>query len=206
MFHSAHVVEPEWCIYASPGRHQAIIWTNNVILLIGPLEINLSVILIEINSFSLMKMHLKMSSSKRLFLLGLNVLRAHMITRMTQSTTRSCGYCYLSIQSTYILYKQFSLFVIHILKLRENLFPVHMFTNVGFPRFINTHENILGKAGTDMSCNLGRMWQQSPSLYRHALSPTLRIPCSFDSPSTARDDQHIGFHSKKFTRYFLIAI
>ena len=42
-----------------PGRHQAIIWTNAEILLIGPLEINFSDILIDIQTFSFKKMHLK---------------------------------------------------------------------------------------------------------------------------------------------------
>ena len=61
----------------SPGRRQAIIWTNVGILLIGPLGINFSEILIAINTFSFKKMHLKMSSAKwRLFRLGLNVLRS----------------------------------------------------------------------------------------------------------------------------------
>ena len=61
----------------SPGRRQAIIWTNVGILLIGPMGINFSEILIEINTFSFKKMHLKMSSAKwRLFRLGLNVLIA----------------------------------------------------------------------------------------------------------------------------------
>ena len=60
----------------SPGRRQAIIWTNAIILLIGPLGINFSEILIEINTFSFNKMHLKMLFAKwRLFRLGLNVLR-----------------------------------------------------------------------------------------------------------------------------------
>ena len=60
----------------SPGRRQAIIWTNAGILLIGLLGINFSEILIEINTFSFNDMHLKMASAKwRLFLLGLNVLR-----------------------------------------------------------------------------------------------------------------------------------
>ena len=59
----------------SPGQRRAIIWTNVGILLIGPLGINFSEILIEINTFSFNKMHLKMSSGKwRLFRLGLNVL------------------------------------------------------------------------------------------------------------------------------------
>ena len=48
----------------SPGRRQAIIWTNAGILLIGPLGTNFSEILIEINTFSFTKMHLKMSSGK----------------------------------------------------------------------------------------------------------------------------------------------
>ena len=59
-----------------PDQHQAIIWTNAGILLIGPLGTNFSEILIEIYTFSFRKMHLKMSSGKwRPFCLGLNVLR-----------------------------------------------------------------------------------------------------------------------------------
>ena len=59
----------------SPGRRQAIIWTNVGILLIGPLGINFSEILIEITTFSFKKMRLKVSSAKRRpFCLGLNVL------------------------------------------------------------------------------------------------------------------------------------
>ena len=60
----------------SPGRRQAVIWTNAGILLIGPLGTNFSEILIGIQTFSLKEMHLKMSSGKwRSFCLGLNVLR-----------------------------------------------------------------------------------------------------------------------------------
>ena len=59
----------------SPGRCQAIIWTNAGILLIGPLGINLSEILIEILTLSFQKMRFKASSAKwRPFCLGLNVL------------------------------------------------------------------------------------------------------------------------------------
>ena len=36
----------------SPGRRQAIIWTNAWILLIGPLGTNFSEVLVEIDSFS----------------------------------------------------------------------------------------------------------------------------------------------------------
>ena len=48
----------------SPGRRQAIIWTNAGILLIGPLETNFSEILVEIQKFSLKKIRLKMLSAK----------------------------------------------------------------------------------------------------------------------------------------------
>ena len=59
----------------SPGRRQAIIWTNAGILLIRTLGTNFSEILNEIHAFSFKKMHLKMSSAKwRPFCLGLNVL------------------------------------------------------------------------------------------------------------------------------------
>ena len=59
----------------SPGRRQAIIWTNAGLLLIGPLGTNFSEILIEILTFSFNKMRLKVSSAKRWpFCLGLNVL------------------------------------------------------------------------------------------------------------------------------------
>ena len=59
----------------SPGRRQAIIWTNASRLLIGPLGTNFNETSIEIHTFSLKKIHLKMSSGKwRPFCLGPNVL------------------------------------------------------------------------------------------------------------------------------------
>ena len=59
----------------SPGRRQAIIWTNAGILLIR----TFSEILIEIGAVSFKKMHLKMSSTKwRPFCLGINVLTTHL--------------------------------------------------------------------------------------------------------------------------------
>ena len=59
----------------SPGRRQAIIWTNAGILLIEPLGTNFSESLIGIQIFSFTKMRMKMSSVKwRPFCLGLNVL------------------------------------------------------------------------------------------------------------------------------------
>ena len=59
----------------SPDWHQAIIWTNAGISLIGPLGTNFSAIVVEIYTFSFKKMHLKMLSWKwRPFCLGLSVL------------------------------------------------------------------------------------------------------------------------------------
>ena len=59
----------------SPGRRQAIIWTNAVILLIRTLGTNFSEIFSEIRAFSFKKMHFKMLSAKwRPFCLGLNEL------------------------------------------------------------------------------------------------------------------------------------
>ena len=60
----------------SPGRRQAIIWTNAGILLIGTLGTNFSEILIECHSFSFKKMHMNMSSGKwRPSCLSLNMLK-----------------------------------------------------------------------------------------------------------------------------------
>ena len=61
----------------SPGRHRATIWTNAGILLIGSLGTNFSEISIEIQAFSLKKIHLKVLFTKwRSICLGLNVLTA----------------------------------------------------------------------------------------------------------------------------------
>ena len=60
----------------SPGRRQAIIWTNAGILLIRTLGTNFSENLSSIHAFSFKKMHLKMLSVKwRPSCLGLNVPR-----------------------------------------------------------------------------------------------------------------------------------
>ena len=76
----------------SPGRRQAIVWTNAGILLIGPLATNFNEILIEIHTFSFKKMHSKISSGKwRLFCLGLNVLN---ITRwLSGISVNQCSTC-----------------------------------------------------------------------------------------------------------------
>ena len=72
----------------SPGQHQAIIWTNDGILLIWPLGTNFSEILIQILSFSFQKMHWKMSSGKwRPFHLGLNVLNQNFSLSCSENLT-----------------------------------------------------------------------------------------------------------------------
>ena len=78
----------------SPGRHQAIIWTNAGVLLIGPLGTKFSEILIGIQPFSFRKMHLKMTSAKwRPICLGLNV-------SMWQARTRiRCDPSYLLMET-----------------------------------------------------------------------------------------------------------
>ena len=61
----------------SPGRRQAIIWSNAGILLNWTLGTNFLEILSEIDTFSFKQMRLKMSSGKwRPYCLGLNVLRS----------------------------------------------------------------------------------------------------------------------------------
>ena len=61
----------------SPGRRQAIIWTNAETLIICPLGTTFNEILIKIHIFSFTKMHLKLSSGIWWpFCIGLNVLRA----------------------------------------------------------------------------------------------------------------------------------
>ena len=76
----------------SPGRRQAIIWTNAGILLIGPSGTNFSEILIVIHTFSFKKMHLKMLSAKwRPFCLGLNVVRWEDRWKITRHTRTGHG-------------------------------------------------------------------------------------------------------------------
>ena len=73
----------------SPGRRQAITWTNVGILLIGPIGTNFSEMLIEIHTFSFKKIHLKMSSGKwRPFCFGLNVLSRGTVDNIKFGTLR----------------------------------------------------------------------------------------------------------------------
>ena len=77
----------------SPGRRQAIIWTNAGILLIVPLGTNFSEILIKIITFSFKKMCLKESSVKWWQnCLGPNVLTSCPLREMVVSSYFSCLY------------------------------------------------------------------------------------------------------------------
>ena len=89
----------------SPGRRQAVTWTNVGILLIGPIGTNFSEMLIEINAFSFKKIHLKMSSGKwQPFCLGLNVLRTHFVLIHTCTEYwYTCSKCVNDSFKTFIL-------------------------------------------------------------------------------------------------------
>ena len=74
----------------SPRRRQAIIWTNEVILSVGPLGTNFIEILIEIQKFSFKKMQLKMSVCEMAAILS----RPH----CGKLFLFRCGYCGNKIQ------------------------------------------------------------------------------------------------------------
>ena len=83
----------------SPGRRQAIIWTNACVLLIRTLGTNFSENFIGIQTFLFKKMHIKMSSAKwGPFCLGLNVL---MPTKCGYRLTEDCKSNAVSQYSTY---------------------------------------------------------------------------------------------------------
>ena len=100
----------------SPGRHQAIIWTNDGILLIGTLGTNFSEILFGIQTFSFNKMHLKMSSAKWLwFCLGLNMLNDVFHSVAHNKYRKGC--CWISAMDLLYLmdegYQNYQLAIIH---------------------------------------------------------------------------------------------
>ena len=80
----------------SPGRRQAIIWTNAGILLIRPFGTNFSGILIEICTFSFKKIHLKMSSAKwHPFCLSLSVLNLFISNLFNRTKLLHSHHCLL---------------------------------------------------------------------------------------------------------------
>ena len=110
----------------SPGRHQAIIWTNAGILFIGPIGTNFSEILIRIQTFSFKKMHLKMSSAKwRRFCLCHNVLKGYQI----EVKTKWLAFCQWHFQRYFIKRKFFYL--------------NYNFTELFFPRGPNDNNSVM---------------------------------------------------------------
>ena len=92
----------------SPVWHQAIIWINAGILLIGPLGTNFSEIHIEILTFPFKKMRLKVSSVKWWsFCLGLNVLN---LSHSHSNTEPFPLLCRPSFEKPYILFELFTIF------------------------------------------------------------------------------------------------
>ena len=82
----------------SPGRRQAMTWTNVGILLIGPLGTNFSEMLIKILIFSFKKKHLQISSAKwRPLCLSLNVLISF-YTRFGWNDDDTSQWCHMSVK------------------------------------------------------------------------------------------------------------
>ena len=112
----------------SPGRRQAIIWTNAGILLIGPLGTNFNGILLEMLTFSFTKIRLKVSSAKwRPFCLGLIVLSK----TMNKPTKSSPGFTLLRLY-----YNSCCGYVSHICSFRLDCFTdamnkYHEVSNIG---------------------------------------------------------------------------
>ena len=86
----------------SPGRCQAIVWTNADILWIRPLGITFSDECLEIHTFSFTNMRLKMSSVKwRPFCLGLNVLKVIGLNNCsTDAVWKKAGFVSMQICSS----------------------------------------------------------------------------------------------------------
>ena len=81
-----------WDNGMSPGRHEAIIWINTGISLIGPLGTNFSEILIEIQVFSFKKMHLS-SANGYPFCVGLDVSTSLLsVVYLTLIISDHCGH------------------------------------------------------------------------------------------------------------------
>ena len=88
----------------SPGRRQAIIWTNAGILLIRTLGTNFSEIFSEVHTFSFKRMHLKMSSAKwRPFCLGLNVVTEELVEHIWSVAAKTASNAFMITIEWWIL-------------------------------------------------------------------------------------------------------
>ena len=104
----------------SPGRRQAIIWTNAGILLIRTFGTNFSEILSAIHAFSFKKMHLKMSSAKwRPFCLGLNVLKYWLVA--CSAPNHYLNQCWIIVDKTHRNKFQWFLNQINNFSFKQNL-------------------------------------------------------------------------------------
>ena len=74
------IIDPDIGLW--PDQRQAIMWTNDEKVLIGPLGTNLSELSIESKTFSLEELSLKNSAKWRQSCLDLNVLRAYARIRL----------------------------------------------------------------------------------------------------------------------------
>ena len=102
----------------SPSWHQAIIWTNAETLLIGPLETNVSEILIKIYIFSLNKNALRMSSGNwKSPCFSLNVLVLHEISCCTEAIYNNIFFVIIEIKlkSHFHVYPLLPMISLHIL-------------------------------------------------------------------------------------------
>ena len=126
----------------SPGRRQAIIWTNAELLLIRPLGTNFSEILIEILTFPFKKMRLKVSSAKRRpFCLGLNVLTAGLCPRFP--STSSHLRCHLTSIGNPII------------KIRR--FDDRLISIMEFPTMVRWHDYIESRPGVGIISSVASM-------------------------------------------------
>ena len=145
----------------STERCQAIIWTNAGILLIWPLGTKFSEISIDINTFSLKKIHFKMSSGKcRPFCLGLNVLRNPYKWIMCESSDG----CWSTLKIHGCLWST----------RQDSKYLLHLIVNI-FQGLTNIRSYPYKSVGSYISlCN-----QPSPFNARHALVLTLLQKLAF---------------------------
>ena len=121
----------------SPGRRQAIIWTNDGILLIWPLGTNFNETLIGLHLFSFNKMRLKMSSGyRRPFCPGLNVLTVKLSLMIIPQQTQLSRHIYIrciSINPQHNCHSEMHTVFNHLrpdLECHEHMYVTQNFTSV----------------------------------------------------------------------------
>ena len=146
----------------SPGRRQAIIWTNAGILLIRPLGTKFSEILIGIQTFSFTKIYLKMSSAKwRLFSLGLNVL----ISSGTHFTNRLGVYDWHLVT----IHAHVARFIVICIKLGPGEMKICMRKQRIFLYFLFTYFSFVGILSPQIVHEMVTEWQGENACYNSQL-------------------------------------